>query len=303
MSDRDGNPKLHFFQTTPDDLMSRPPLCSSLQNLESTFFLIALDRFPHALVVCASAVESAIKSVLNINPDQFINAEKLYFKAMKSYPALSSFDDDELKSFRFTRNRIVHYGFSPRDDEETAAFLLKTGFNFLSACYREFFQFDLQNGLLPDFAEQLRISMEVYDRVRGENDLHHTYCLRAFGHLVRWHIKDSLIARWELESAQSADEVGTKFDSCQRQKEKIERLFGCSWSFDCPICFDVETFICEIDENHLDTKEVRLERSVCVNCKLVIPYGCPFLTNALCRDQVEKQRSKILLEFDVDPTA
>ena len=70
------NPELSFFRVTPEGMMSRPPLCSSLQNLESSFLLVALARFPHALVMCASAVESAMKAVLNIPAEQFINAER-----------------------------------------------------------------------------------------------------------------------------------------------------------------------------------------------------------------------------------
>src|SRR5713101_4461751 len=120
MTEANEEPELHFFRAVPDSLMSRPPLCSSLQNLESCFFLIALGRFPHALVTCASSVESAMKSILNMNPEQFINAEKLFAKAATLHSALSSFDQHGLERFRFTRNRIVHYGFSPRDDEETA---------------------------------------------------------------------------------------------------------------------------------------------------------------------------------------
>ena len=50
MSEADEIPELDFFRSTPDCLMTRPPLCSSFQNLESCFFMIALGRFPHALV-------------------------------------------------------------------------------------------------------------------------------------------------------------------------------------------------------------------------------------------------------------
>lgn len=92
------NPELSFFRVTPEGMMSRPPLCSSLQNLESSFLLVALARFPHALVMCASAVESAMKAVLNIPAEQFINAEKLFAKAINSHVALTSFPESQLES-------------------------------------------------------------------------------------------------------------------------------------------------------------------------------------------------------------
>ena len=153
MSEADERPELHFFRTTPDRLMSRPPLCSSLQNLESCFFMIALGRFPHPLVTCASSVESAMKSVLNMPPEQFMNAEKLFAQVEIAYPALRTFDAGTLDAFRFARNRIGHYGFSPRDDEETGTLLLQIGLPFLSACYREFFNFDLLSGLVVEFGK------------------------------------------------------------------------------------------------------------------------------------------------------
>src|SRR5262245_47109179 len=131
MAEESEKPELLFFRKTPDGLMSRPPLCSSLQNLESCFLMVAVGRFPHALVTAASSVESAMKAVLRLPPEDRINAAPLYKQALASYSALSSFHDHDLETFRNTRNRIAHYGFSPHDDEVTAALLLKTGLPFL----------------------------------------------------------------------------------------------------------------------------------------------------------------------------
>ena len=49
--------------------------------------------FPHALVTCASAIESAMKSALAIDPEEFINAKKLYAKAINHFKALALFDE------------------------------------------------------------------------------------------------------------------------------------------------------------------------------------------------------------------
>ena len=48
-----------------------------------------------------------------------MNAKKLFAQAMNAYVTLRTFDSAALKTFRSTRNRIVHYGFNPSDDEET----------------------------------------------------------------------------------------------------------------------------------------------------------------------------------------
>lgn len=298
MSEADERPDLHFFRTTPDRLMSRPPLCSSLQNLESCFFMIALGRFPHALVICASSVESAMKSVLNILPGQFMNAEKLFVQAANAYPALQTFDSGSLDTFRFTRNRIVHYGFSPRDDEETATLLLKIGLPFLSACYREFFNFDHLSGLVVEFGEQLRIALEVYQKTKDIPDIRYSFCFSAFAHLIRWSVRQSLMADWENDASVRADEIGAKFKSCERQKNALERIFGAAWFFDCPICDDIGTFVCELDADRLDDRAVVLKRAACASCGLVVP-NIPFLADALVGEEVARKRTEILRDFGI----
>jgi hypothetical protein len=298
MSEADERPQLYFFRTMPDLFMSRPPLCSSLQNLESCFFMIALGRFPHALVTCASSVESAMKSVLNVPPEQFMNAEKLFAQAASAYPALRTFDSGALDTFRFTRNRIVHYGFSPRDDEETATLLLKIGLPFLSACYREFFIFDLLNGLVVEFGEQLRIALEVYQRTQDIPDIRYSFCFSAFAHLIRWSVRQSLMADWENDASVRADEIGAKFESCERKKNALERVFGAAWFFDCPICHDIGTFVCELDKDRLDDRAVVLKRVACASCGLIV-RNIPFLPDILVGDQVARKHTEILREFGI----
>lgn len=292
-------PKLEFLRAVPENLLSRPPLCSSLQNLESSFFLISLERFPHALVTCSSAIESAMKSVLKIDSEEYINANKLYAKAINDFQALSSFDESELESFRFTRNRFVHYGFSPQDDEESAVILLRTGYPFLIACYDEFFSFDLFDGLLIEFGEQFRIALDVYDRAKGIPGLHLTYCFIVLGHLIRWSVRQSLMSMWENIASLHADETGAKFEHCEKQKHDLERVLGETWLFDCPICNDIDNFVCEIDQNRLDDRIVSLTRGVCTSCGLVVPNGCPFLVDALCREQIDKKSNEILRSFGI----
>ena len=76
-------PKLIFFRETPKDLQIRPPLASSLQHLETSFLLIAMGRYPHALIACASSIESCIKAALNKTSDDRLEFKKLYVQAMK----------------------------------------------------------------------------------------------------------------------------------------------------------------------------------------------------------------------------
>lgn len=299
MNNADERPKLEFLRATPEDVMSRPPLCSSLQNMESSFFLIALGRFPHALVTCASAIESAMKSALKIDPEAFINANKLYKKAINHFQGLSSFNEADLESLRFTRNRFVHYGFSPKDDEESAVLLLETAYPLLVACYKEFFGFDIFNGLEVELGEQFGIVFDVFTKAKGISNLHFTYCFLAFGHLIHWSVRQSAMSDWENMSSIHADEIGEKFDHCEKQKRELERVLGTTWVFDCPICNDIDTFVCGIDRDLLDDHVVSLTRGVCPSCGLVVPKGYPFLVDALCKKQIDKKCNEILRDFGV----
>jgi len=55
-------PTLLFFRHRPADWATRDYIASSMQSLETSLFLIASRRYPHALLVCASAIESALKA-------------------------------------------------------------------------------------------------------------------------------------------------------------------------------------------------------------------------------------------------
>ena len=106
------------------------------------------------------------------------------------------------------------------------------------------------------------------------------------------------MADWENDASVYADEVGAKFESSERCKAKFERTFGASYFFDCPICDDIDTFVCEIDEDQLDGGEVVLKRAACASCGLVV-RNIPFLANSLVGEAIARKRTEILNEFGV----
>jgi hypothetical protein len=211
----------------------------------------------------------------------------------------ASFSESQLERFRHSRNRIVHYGFSPQDDEKTAALLLDTGFSFLSACYQEFFGFDLKKALEREIVDQLWIALDVYQRAKLLAGFRASSCFSAFGHLIRTGVRQSLMHQWESEATIHAEEVGIKFDHTEKRKGKLERAFGAAWAFNCPICRDIETFVCELDESDLEKAVVTVKRGECASCGLVVPRECPLLGNALCSQQLMATSEKILAEFGI----
>jgi hypothetical protein len=77
MATDEERPTLDFFRTTPPDMLAQAPLASSLQSFETCLFLVGLDRYPSALVSCASAWESALKAKLAIGPEEKVTLEKM----------------------------------------------------------------------------------------------------------------------------------------------------------------------------------------------------------------------------------
>jgi len=297
-------PTLFFFRETPKNFLSRPPLGSSLQHLETSFLLIAIDRFPHALVSCVSAIESALKAAFNTGQDRTWTLWKLLDKAQKEFPPHADFGKADLKEFRDKRNEIIHYGFSPKDDDRSAVLLLKTGYRLIEQCYQTFFQFPLKRkgekhgGLLPDLDRHLNISRKVYLKAKNETDLNLTYCFISFAHHIRWKTQHWSMSDWQLELLQSEEESGeTAWDF--KRKQKTELGLEPLWDFDCPVCNEPESFVCKLDEDELDEGKIRLKRGICVNCNLTIPKNCPFLADELCEDQLDKARPKILKEYGI----
>jgi hypothetical protein len=313
-------PTLHFFRATPRRLFEQPPLASSLQTLETCFFLIALDRFPGAVVSCATAWESVIKAKLGISPEQNAPLGGLIRDIQTTSTGLRNYDGDKVRTFRETRNRIVHYGFSPKDDEECAVLLLETGLPFLGACYRELFDFYLdwrdirpgitdfhglspeemkKAGLLPDVAQQLRFATVVYRRAKSLSEINHGYCFRAFAHFIRLALKRSSMTAAEDRILENGD-TGQAFEEHRKEKAALQEAFShVTWEFDCPVCGGVESIVAKLDEALLHTGQVSLLRSTCVECHFVARHDQPFLAEVVLGAELEEKKTEILKEFGV----
>lgn len=309
-------PTLHFFRATPANLLKQPPLASSLQSLETTFFLLALERYPSALVSCATAWESVIKAKLGIPPDDEVKLWKLLDIIRDKFPALNRYNKWKIDEFRKTRNRLVHFGFSPKDDRKCGRYLVETGLPFLCSLYRELFDFyvnwhDLRPeladfmqlndmemakaGLTSDFADQLHIVNAMHKLNRDRADFNPLFCFTAFSHYVRVRIKEAHKSYAEERVTERAESTGIRFETEEAEKQRLEsKLSGETWEFDCPICAGVKSVIAELDRYALDRKRVNLTGCMCVSCHLVIPKGAYHLADLLLEKELEKQTQEIL---------
>ena len=294
-------PTILFFRHHPGALASSTALASSIQSLETSFFLIALDRFPHALSTCASAIEAAIQAsdVGATDKDGF---KELVKKAKAKSEKIAEFSNEALERFREARNRFTHRGFTSKDDSEASSLFLDVGFPFLTLSYAELHSFDARTGLLPEYSEQLHVATRAHSLAKGMSGLDLTYCLNGFGHLIRWCFKRNSSSAWEIAALTKSDEIGGKYLKTEEEKKNLEHLFeekNASWSFDCPICDDHETVVCEIDANKLESLEVAPLRMACTSCVFVVGDSQPFLSEFLLEQQLADAKPRILKEFGI----
>lgn len=273
-------------------------MASSIQSLETSFFLIALGRFPHALSTCAAAIETAIRAS-DAGAKEKDNLKELVKKAKDRSEKIAEFSGDALDRFRKVRNRVTHSGFVPKDNSDASSLLLDVGFPFLVRCYSELHSFDAKTGLLPEYWEQLDIATRVHSRAKGLSGLDRSYCFNGFAHLIRWCFKRNFSSAWEIAALTKSDEIGGKYEITEEGKKDLEGLFDACWTFDCPICDEYQAAVCEIEANKLDSFEVAPLRMACTCCGFVVRESQPFLSEILLERQVEEAKPEIFKGYGI----
>lgn len=289
-------PHLIFFRERPADYLEKPPLASSLQHLETAFLLISMRRYPHALISCASAIESALKAAFNIPDDDQIKFGPLLDKGMSNLPQQTTFTKGQLKDFRDKRNKIIHYGFSTKDDAISAELMLKTGLPLLDQFYFYFFNFSLctmggsYGGLFPKFSDQLQITKAVYQRARQIKGLEYTYCFNAFAHTIRWGIQHWNLSTWQNEMLVEADETFADIKYTTRKKFCSELDCDDEELLDCPVCDEYGAFVSKYDIKGLEeTGKASILNGICSNCNFTIDNNTPFLADELFKNIISDE--------------
>lgn len=262
-------PTLLFLRHRPEGWASNEYVASSLQSLESSFLLIALGRFSHALVSCASAIENVL--LANARKAKSNTLKELIERAIHESAVLQAETDRQrLDDFQDHRNKIVHRGFSPTDDSDAAELYVALSLPFLSPCYQEHYSFNSPNGLLVELSKQLRFAQRDRQFAKSIANLDISNCLHSFAHLIRWKLKQTFSADWEFDVLVYAYISGFKWDTIQQDKKNLERLFPVCWTSDCPVCEHSDSTIAEISETEIvDRREVIPCRMACVECNFV----------------------------------
>jgi len=293
----DEAPVLVFFRNLPANLATSEFLANSMQSLETSFVLAATERYVHALVICVSAIEGALHAApVGSKGDGFKELIKKARNVPDASPRLKDFPQEEIEALYTIRNTIIHRGFSPKDNSICVDFLIRVALPLLEICYGDFHSIDLYTDLRKDhaFAHHLSVAKEVCSRARPTGvDL--TYCIGSFAHLVRLSIKPTFTSDSESETLDHPLSNDLNWDIKRRDKDTIERWYSMPWTFDCPVCGDVESLVCD-----LETEDQRLvpKQMACANCNYIVHDSEPFIAEVLLREQLtEDLQRRILKEY------
>lgn len=292
MTGENSAPYLICFRNRPDNWLEFPPLASSLQTLETAFILIMLGRFPSALISWVSATESVLKAAFKTKQSDIVDLKNLVLQACNNSQEISLRKKD-FDKLRHARNRMIHYGISPRDDAESASYLLSTGIRFIDLCYKEFFNYNLFDGLFYWITDPIKVAIETFSKTNRLN-IGHSYCFIPLYSSLRIYLQPTFKPEWEYDVLEKCENAGIAFEHVGNKTKEIESKFSNSWKFWCPVCHD-NSLIAEIDS--FEKNIITLNRAVCCKCDLVIPYGCPELANVLLKDEIAKEREVILKDY------
>jgi hypothetical protein len=286
---------LVFFRERPADPSDE--VISSLQAFETALFLVALHRYPHALMTWVVGVENALKAKLPSSSRSPL--QQLLNDVLAVSPLTQAIPTADLVQLRQFRNRVAHRGFSPRDDSESAALLLRVGIPLTQAVFADLHDFDFRNGLLEEYARLVDIGVQAYALARDLHEIDYAFALNPLGHLIRVSFQANFSTTWQLRALERGWEVGLEFEAIAKGRNELESLFGASAVVSCPICAAVDSLSCELDSEVLDSRKVVAQRAACVSCGFVVATGQPFITQLLVGDQLQAAREDILRGYGI----
>ena len=298
MSDR---PEFKFLVNFPENaydiIEKKPPLGSSIQNFETCLLLISLERYPAALTICATALESAWKAANGEGIDCKVDLHKIYGEINAALPKDDpSFD---LKAFRHLRNDIVHWGFSPKDDERSAKMIFETGIPVLFSYIKNHpsLDVDFKTWLDSDLFEHLRLTLDLNKKGRR----HHIPAIES-STTLRHQIERMTLRQTMWQESALDDEPYSQqleFEVKQHMKEWMFENWHCHEEFRCPVC-TYHQLVVELDEASLKNRILKGVRARCINCDLFFPNRSNYLLNILLEEQLShSDKEQILVRYGV----
>ena len=270
-----------FFANFADyhfDLLEKnPPLASAIQSLETCLILVSLDRYPSALASCAMALESAWKAASKKGPDINVNFAEILGDINAALPkGAPAFD---FKKFRNLRNNIVHFGYTPKDDDIAAKLIFSIGipaFFFYIKTHPEL-NVDLKSCLDLNLLDHLNITIKVNGSNAGYKNMSSVDSSLTLRHLIKRVLISEPI--WQDDALNQHNLGGlVEFEV----KDKLRKLLHEGWKtcedIHCPVCGQ-EQLVVQLDDAAIEKKLIIAIKGHCLNCDLNFQSGGGYLLN------------------------
>lgn len=295
-------PHFIFFTNLADFqfelLRKNPPLASALQSLETCLLLVSLNRYPSALASCAMALESAWKAASKKGPEKNDNFAEILGDINATLPKEApSFD---FKNFRILRNNIVHFGYTPKDDDLAAKLIFSIGLPafFLYIQSHPELHIDFISSLDPDLFDHLNVVIKING---GDATSKNISAVNSSLILRHW-IKRSLIneTMWQDDALNQHNLSGLiEFEV----KEELRKMLHDGWElcedFRCPVC-DQEQLVVQLDSAEIEKGLISATKGHCLNCDLNFQPGGNYLLNYFInRNLGVEEKEKILKNYGV----
>jgi len=262
------HPNFQFLVNLPDheidQIISMPPLASAVQNFETSLLLISLKKYPSALACCAMAIESAWKAATHAGQDHKNDFASILGEVNQSFP--KNAPTFNLKDFRKLRNDVVHFGYSPKDDESSAQMIFSTGIPVFLLFMESHpnISINVNQSLNPVIFDHLKFVLEL-NKIGKINSVPAVKSSTILEHSIK---RMTLSQSWWQESAlDSSLGQQIEFDEKMKIKKLLHDAWHCCEDLICPVC-NLNELVVRIDESLIGKRIIKGINAHCVNCDL-----------------------------------
>jgi len=264
-----------------------------------------------------------MKAKLGISPDDHAWTVYALWDNLKKDGLAKRINKAKFEEFRKARNKYVHYGSIPKDDERCAELLLKSGYPILSILLIDLFDFYLdwkdacpsaskfyraeidvdmaeKVGLLPWVADWMRVGSLIYSKTADRSTTGFTYCLRPLVYWLRQSMAGNFQSSIDSDRLSRSCEIGILHDFKITKMEELRiRLGGLTQILECPICDGIQTVVACLDLKKIEHGNLEIIKSVCVECGFFIREEDRFLAKLVMGDKLQEARESLLKDLGI----
>ncbi len=286
-------PTLRLFCRAPEAAAEQRELFSSLQTFETSLLALAFRRYPHALVLVISAIESLLRNAFKVSEQENASLLGTLLPAASRKPVLADMRNRlNVDNAVLARHAFIHHGHSPRDDRDAIELFIGSALPYYVVCWREFYKFDLKDSMYESFACHLRAATNAFHLAGKKRIENSNFAISALTSHLRWIEMENAAPEGALNSLTGCSDEG--FDRMNPEVVRLERIMNNPWKIACPVCSAPLAFIVELDGEELDKSNLKVTRAACANCEYVIPEPWGFLADLLCENDLQAEKEEIM---------